>query len=373
MTQASLFDPLPMGAVTLSHRVVLAPLTRMRATQPGNVPGALNAAYYGQRATPGGLLIAEATQVMPQGQGYPCTPGIHSDAQVAGWRLVTEAVHAKGGLIFLQLWHVGRISHSSHQPGGALPVAPSAIAPAGKAMTAEWKIVPFETPRALEDDEIPGIVAAFRAGAARAMAAGFDGCEIHGANGYLLEQFLQARSNQRGGAYGGSLENRMRLHLEVTDAVVGEIGAARTGIRLSPWGIANDSHDDDPATTYGALIAALAERGLAYLHVIEPRASGIARGAADRVEVPSSVALARPLWPGVLIGAGGYERDSALAEVAEGRADAVAFGRHFIANPDLPERLRRGAALNPYDRATFYGGDARGYTDYPALEAASAG
>lgn len=361
----TLFSPLAMGDAKLGHRVVLAPLTRMRATQPGNVPGPLNAEYYGQRASKGGMLIAEATQVMPEGQGYPHTPGIHTDAQEAGWKLVTDAVHAKGGLIYLQLWHVGRISHSSHQPGGKLPVGPSAIAANAKAMTAEWKTVPFEAPRALEDAEIPGIVAAFRAGAARAIRAGFDGVEIHGANGYLLEQFLQTHSNQRTGPYGGSLENRMRLHLEVTDAVVAEVGAGRTGIRLSPWGIANDSHDDDPATTYSALIKELAKRNLAFLHVIEPRASGIARGASDRVETPSSVSLARPLWPNVLIGAGGYERDSALEEVASGRADAVAFGRHFIANPDLPHRLERDIALTPYDRSTFYGGDAHGYTDYP--------
>ncbi len=368
MTETTLFSPLQMGAVKLQHRVVLAPLTRMRSEQPGNVPGALMAEYYRQRASAGGLLISEATQVMPTGQGYPHTPGIHSDAQQEGWRKAAAAVHSKAGLLYIQLWHVGRISHSSHQPDGGLPQAPSAIAASGTALTADWKSVPFEVPRALELSELPGIVAAFRAGAHRAIAAGCDGVEVHGANGYLLEQFLQSRSNQRTDQYGGSIENRARLLLEVVDAVVAEIGAERAGIRLSPWGVANGSGEDDPAPLYSYVITELAKRKLAFIHVIEGRASGIGRGELGRTDGPSALSLARPLWPGVLIAASGYERDTAMADVAEGRVDGVAFGRHFIANPDLPSRLKLNAPLNPYDRSTFYGGTAKGYTDYPALE-----
>ncbi|MFC7398377.1 alkene reductase [Chelatococcus sp. GCM10030263] len=372
MTLPSLFSPLSIGSHELSHRVVMAPLTRMRAGRPGNVPHALNVEYYRQRASKGGLIIAEGTQISPSGQGMPATPGIHSPEQIAGWRDVTDAVHAEGGLIFLQLWHVGRISHSSHQPAGALPVAPSAIAAAGNAFTASFERVPFETPRALETAEIPALVESYATAARNAEAAGFDGVEIHGANGYLLEEFLQSRTNQRTDAYGGSIENRARLVVEVASAVAGVWGPERVGIRLSPFGIANDSGEADPMPLYSHVIRELAKLRLGYLHLIEPRASGAGQAEVDHKDVPSAAELFRPIWPNVLIAAGNFRADTAEAAVAEGKADAIAFGRLFIANPDLPERLRRGAPLNPYNRATFYGGGVEGYIDYPALDAAKA-
>jgi N-ethylmaleimide reductase len=362
-----LFTPLPLGPITLRHRVVLAPLTRMRASPDGNVPMALNAEYYAQRATPGGLLITEATPVSWQGHGHPNVPGIHTAGQVAGWRLVTEAVHAKRGVIYIQLWHTGRVSHSSYQKDGGRPVGPSAIAAQGMTIDAGWKPVPYEVPRALDSAEMPALVETWRQAAANAMRAGFDGVEIHGANGYLLEQFLQSRSNVRTDCYGGSIENRCRLHLEISEAVVREIGAERTGIRLSPWGIANDSGEADPLPLYTHLIRELAKLGLVYLHLIEPRASGTGKADIVREGQPSAAATFRPLWPNVLIDAGGFDRDGALEAVRDGRADAVAFGRYFISNPDLPRRIEIGAPFTPYKRPTFYGGGAVGYTDYPTL------
>ncbi len=362
-----LFTPLALGPYTLQHRVVMAPLTRMRASADGNVPTALNARYYAQRATPGGLLIAEATPVSWQGHGHPRVPGVHTDAQAAGWREVTTAVHERGGLIFLQLWHTGRVSHSSHQRDGGPPVGPSAIAAQGMTMNANRQPVPYELPRALASDEMPGLVDSWRQAAALAMASGFDGVEIHGANGYLLEQFLQSRSNNRSDQYGGSIANRCRLHLEIAAAVAGEVGAERTGIRLSPWGIANDSGEDEPLPLYKHLIAELAALDLAYLHLIEPRASGTGKADIVRENQPSAAQTFRPLWPRVLIAAGGFDRAGALQAVADGSADAVAFGRHFISNPDLPQRLRSGAALTPYHRPTFYTEGEAGYTDYPTL------
>lgn len=367
MTEA-LFSPLKLGAITLSHRVVMAPLTRMRAAQPGNVPNELNVEYYRQRASQGGLIITEGTQISPSGQGMPATPGIHSEAQIAGWKAVTRAVHEKGGFVFLQLWHVGRISHSSLLDG-QLPVAPSAIPAPGNAFTATFDRAPFETPRALETQEIATIVEDYARAAVSAQRAGFDGVEIHGANGYLLEQFLQRRSNQRTDAYGGSIENRSRLVLEVARAVSAVFGADRVGIRLSPFGVANGSGEDDPLPLYTYLIERLAGLGLAYLHLIEPRASGAGQAEVDHQNVPFSSELFRPHWSNVLIAAGNYQPGTAAAAIEDARADAVAFGRLFIANPDLPERARRGLALNPYNRATFYGGGAEGYVDYPACEA----
>ncbi|MBY0613133.1 MAG: alkene reductase [Beijerinckiaceae bacterium] len=370
MTDAKLYSPVKLGALTFDHRVIMAPLTRMRSSQPGNVPNELMATYYGQRASKGGLIVSEATQVSQQGQGYPATPGIHSDEQVAGWRKITDAVHAKGGLIVLQLWHVGRTSHSSFQPDGGLPVAPSAIAPKGKAFTAQFQQVPFETPRALETDEIPGIVEAFRKGAENAKAAGFDGVEVHSANGYLLDQFLQDGSNTRSDRYGGSIENRARLTLEVTDAAISVWGAERVGIRLSPYGTFGDMHDSDPVALFGHVIGELSKRKLAYLHLIEPRSSEAGGGDGSNDNAPDASALFRDKFDGKLISAGGFTRESAEQAVETGTADAVAFGRIFIANPDLPERLRKAAPLNAYDRATFYGGGEAGYTDYPTLEEA---
>ena len=365
-----LFSPLKIGACQLAHRVVMAPLTRMRAARPSLAPRPLNADYYAQRATSGGLIIAEASPVMATGFGNPGVPGIWSEQQVEGWRKVVDAVHAKGGIIFLQLWHVGRVSHSSFQPGGALPVAPSAIAISSefKAMTADGKVVPYETPRALETDEIFGIVAAFKQAATNALAAGFDGVEIHGANGYLIEQFLQSHSNQRTDRYGGSIENRARLLLEIVQAAIGVWGAGRVGVRLSPYGIANGSGESDPMPLYTYVVKALDALGLAYLHIIEPRSSGAGRAEVNWQNVPSAMLLFRPVWTGVLIAAGGFSGEAAEAAVAQGHADAVAFGRIFISNPDLPRRLRHGFPLTPYNRATFYGGEDAGYTDYPVYD-----
>ncbi len=364
---SSLFSPLQIGPYRLAHRVVMAPLTRMRATRPGDVPSALNALYYGQRASRGGLIIAEGSQISRSAQGMPATPGIYSAEQIAGWKAVTHAVHAKGGIIFLQLWHVGRISHSSHQPGGGLPVAPSAVRPAGEAFTATFERKPFETPRALETDEIQAVIDSYRQAARNAREAGFDGVEIHGANGYLLEQFLQSRTNRRTDAYGGSIENRMRLLVEATQAAAEVWGADRVGVRLSPFGVANDSGEAEPLVLYSRVVEALGTLGLAYLHLIEPRASGAGQAEVDHQGVPSAAETFRPIWPGVLITAGNFRGDTAEAAIAAGQADAVAFGRLFIANPDLPERLRSGAALTPYNRGTFYGGTEAGYTDYPFL------
>jgi N-ethylmaleimide reductase len=366
-----LFSPLDVGPYRLAHRVVMAPLTRMRADRSSFAPRALNAEYYGQRATPGGLIIAEASPVMETGRGNPATPGIYSDEQVMGWRSVVDAVHAKGGLIFLQLWHVGRVSHSSFQPEGRLPVAPSAVPITGKgmlAMTVDGKVVPYETPRALLTSEVEDIVETFRQAAGNAMKAGFDGVEIHGANGYLLEQFLQSHTNLRTDRYGGSIENRARLLLEITQAAVGIWGAERVGVRLSPYGVANGSGEVDPMPLYSYVIKTLDSLGLAYLHFIEPRSSGAGRAEVNHQNVPSAMMLFRPIWGGVLISAGGFTGEAAEAAIAEGHADAVAFGRIFISNPDLPRRLRLGFPLTPYNRATFYGGEERGYTDYPVYD-----
>jgi N-ethylmaleimide reductase len=367
MNFPSLFSPLQIGPYHLKHRVVLAPLTRMRAARPSLAPRTLNAEYYAQRATPGGLLIAEASPVMASGFGNPGVPGIYSEQQIAGWREVVDAVHAKGGIIFLQLWHVGRVSHSSLQPGGVLPVAPSAVAiPADlKTVAADGQVVSYETPRALETSEIPGLVEAYRQGAANALKAGFDGVEIHGANGYLIEQFLQSHTNLRTDQYGGSIENRTRFLMEVTKAVIEVWGADRVGVRLSPYGVANGSGEADPMPLYSHAITSLDPLGLAYLHFIEPRSSGTGRAEVNHQNVPSAMMLFRPLWRGKLITAGGFSGEAANAAIAEGHADAIAFGRIFISNPDLPRRLAHGFPLTPYNRATFYGGEAAGYTDYP--------
>ncbi|WP_322003797.1 alkene reductase [Paraburkholderia tropica] len=362
-----LFTPLKIGPNLLDHRVVMAPLTRMRAAQPGDIPRPLNATYYAQRASRGGLIIAEASQVSPVAQGVPASPGIYSREQVEGWRQVTEAVHKEGGVIYLQLWHVGRVSHSSLQPGQSLPVAPSAIPAEGQAITANFEFSPFEIPRELQISEIVDIVGAFSHAARNAHDAGFDGVEIHGANGYLAEQFLQSRSNHRSDVYGGSIANRSRFLLEVTDAVVGVYGRDRVGVRLSPYGRAYGSGETEPIPLYRHVIHELAKREIGYLHLIEPRSSGSGRADVDHKDVPSAAELFRRDWPGVLIAAGNFSPETAAQAVDRGIADAIAFGRHFIANPDLPERLRSQSPLNPYNRATFYGGNEEGYTDYPAL------
>jgi N-ethylmaleimide reductase len=366
----NLFTPLRVGSLELSHRVVMAPLTRMRSTQPGDVPNAMNARYYGQRASQGGLLISEATQISLQGKGYPGAPGIHSQEQVEGWKLVTAAVHAKGGFVFLQLWHVGRMSHRSLHPEAGLPVAPSAISPAdgSKAMTADFQQVEFELPRALGIEELPGIVADYRRAAENAKAAGFDGVEVHSANGYLLDQFLEDKSNHRTDAYGGSIENRARLMLEVVDAVVEVWGKDRVGVRLSPFGTFLDMGDSDPVALFTYAMEKLSERGIAYVHVVEPRVGNAGADAAISSEAVDTAKLFRKAFKGVFISAGGYSAETANAAIAGGWADAIAFGRLFISNPDLPKRLEEESALNEYDRSTFYGGAEKGYTDYPALE-----
>ncbi len=367
-----LFQPLQLGDITAKNRIIMAPLTRMRSQQPGNNPHALNATYYAQRAG-AGLIITEATQISQQGQGYPATPGIHSAEQVAGWKLVTDAVHKANGKIVLQLWHVGRISHPSHQPNGGKPVAPSAIAAKNSGTyTADFKPTPILEPRALETSEIPGIVADYKMAAQNAKVAGFDGVEVHGANGYLLDEFLQDGSNQRTDNYGGSIENRARLLLEVVDAVATVWGKGRVGVRLSPYGTFNDMSDSNPVALFTYVLEQLSARGIAYVHVIEPRSSGAGGGDTVTNDVPSTSQLFRKHFKGAFISAGGYTPDSAKEVVAKGDADAVAFGRYYISTPDLAERIKAGIALNKYDRATFYGGGEKGYTDYPTADKAAA-
>ena len=357
-----LFDPVPFGRYQLANRIVMAPLTRCRAGADG-VPRALMAEYYAQRAS-AGLIVTEGTNVSPQGRGYAFTPGLYNAAQVEGWRRVTAAVHARGSLIFPQLWHVGRVSHPALQPGGQLPVAPSAIAAKANSFTGAG----FEqcvTPRALDTGEIPAIVEQYARAARSALAAGFDGVEIHAANGYLLEQFLRDSTNQRSDDYGGPRENRARLMLEVTAAVVGVCGADRVGIRLSPLSPSNDAAlDSDPEGTYGYVIERLNAFGLAYVHVIE----GVTQGPRE-VAGGFDLQRLRRAFKGPYVANNGYDLPLALDARRRGTADLIAFGRLYIANPDLVERLRSGAPLNVPDRATFFGGDAAGYTDYPVLEA----
>lgn len=360
-----LLTPIQLGALELKNRVVMAPLTRMRAKE-GDVPGDLAADYYSQRAS-AGLIISEAAQISNLAKGYPATPGIYSDAQVTGWKKVTDAVHAKGGKMVCQLWHVGRISHSSLHPDEGLPVAPSAIAPGGKVYTATWQLAEYETPRALTVAEIPALIADYVHAAKQAQAAGFDGVEVHGANGYLLDQFLHDGSNTRDDQYGGSVENRSRLLLEVLNAVTGVWGTDRVGLRLSPYGTFNDMSDRDTLGLFTYLIGQVNPLGLAYLHLIEPRST--MAGGTDKVKEgqPSTSELFGPMFDGKVIAAGGFDRQGAEDFVGKGLADAIAFGRFFISNPDLPARLSSNAPLNPYDRSTFYGGGAKGYVDYPAL------
>ncbi len=363
MTQKSLFEPYALGSLTLSNRIVLAPLTRNRA-RAGFVPSELAPTYYSQRAS-AGLLIAEATQISQQGQGYQDTPGIYTQAQIDGWRQVTDAVHAKGGRIFLQLWHVGRVSHVALQENGAAPVAPSAIRAETKTFVNN-EFLPVSEPRALSIDELPGIVEDFRKAAANAIAADFDGVEIHAANGYLLDQFLKDGSNVRDDAYGGSVDNRARLTLEVAAAVVNEVGAERTGIRISPISPANGISSSDPQTQFDYLVAQLDALGLVYLHVVE----GATGGARD--VAPFDFDALRRQFRNTYIANNGYDLELANARLEEGKADLFAFGRPFIANPDLVERLKTGAPLADLDQATLYGGGAKGYIDYPALATADA-
>lgn len=358
MTQTTLFAPYQMGDITLANRIVMAPLTRNRAAA-GLVPGPHAATYYAQRAT-AGLIISEASQISQQGQGYQDTPGIYSQDQIDGWRRVTDAVHDAGGKIFLQLWHVGRISHVDLQKDGAAPVAPSAIPAIGKTFVGN-AFVDVSAPRALDIAEIPQIVEDFRKAAANAIAAGFDGVEIHGANGYLLDQFAKDGANHRTDAYGGSIQNRARLMLEVAQAVAGEIGAGRTGIRLSPVSPANGISCSDPQAQFDYIVRELDKLGLVYLHLVE----GATGGARDHA--PFDYDALRALFRNTYLANNGYDLTLAQQKLEQNKADLVAFGRPFIANPDLVARLKSGAALAEPDRATMYGGGAKGYTDYPAL------
>lgn len=348
----TLLDPITIGDLRLRNRVIMAPLTRSRATGGGRVPNALMLEYYRQRAS-AGMILSEATAVSPMGVGYADTPGIWSDEQVEGWRPITAAVHAEGGLMLLQLWHVGRVSDPCFL-GGALPVAPSAIAPKGHVSLVRPQR-PFVTPRALEAHEIPGIVEAYRKGAENARAAGFDGVEIHGANGYLLDQFLQDGSNRRTDQYGGSVENRARLMLEVTDAVVGVWGAARVGMHLAPRGESHSMGDSNPSSTFGYVARELGRRRIAFICVREHLGAG-------RIGPQLKAAFG-----GAYIANEKFTLETANRALAAGEADAVAFGTSFIANPDLPRRFALGAPLNLPDPSTFYCAGPKGYTDYPKL------
>lgn len=360
MTNKTLFEPYVLGSLTLSNRIVMAPLTRNRA-RAGFVPGDFAAEYYAQRAS-AGLIISEATQISQQGQGYQNTPGIYTQEQIDGWRNVTDAVHAKGGHIFLQLWHVGRVSHVHLQPNGQPPVAPSAIRAETKTFVNNT-FVDVSEPRSLELNEIPGIIEDFRRAAANAIAAGFDGVEVHGANGYLLDQFAKDGANTRTDAYGGSIENRARLMLEVTAAVIEEVGAQRTGVRISPVSPANGISATDPKAQFNYIVEKLDEMGIAYLHVVEGATGG------PRDVAPFDYEALRRKFKNTYIANNGYDLDLATTKLQQGLADLFAFGRPFIANPDLIERLKTGAPLASLDPATLYGGGSAGYTDYPAMAA----
>jgi len=357
----SLFDPVRVGELRLANRIVMAPLTRNRAG-PGQVASELAVEYYRQRAS-AGLIVTEGSQVCPEGEGYVDTPGIYNDEQVAGWRRVTDAVHAAGGRIAVQLWHVGRVSHVSLQPAGAAPVS-STARPADTKTFLHGGFTQVSAPRALATDEIPGIVASFRDAARRAMDAGFDAVEVHGANGYLIDQFLRDSINDRSDAYGGPIANRVRLLVEVMTAIVGAIGGGRTGLRLSPVTPSNDAgQDSDPQALHEHAVSALAPLGLAFIEVVEGQTAGA------RDYAPFDYAALRRRFAGAWIVNNGYQRQMALDAVASGAADLVSFGRPFISNPDLVRRLREDAPLNALDKTTLYGGGERGYVDYPTLDA----
>lgn len=339
----------------------MAPLTRMRSKDM--IPDALNAEYYAQRAS-AGLIISEATQISRQGQGYPLTPGIYSETQVQGWKTVTGAVHEKGGLIFIQLWHVGRMSHSSHQLNSTLPVGPSAVQPAGTTFAASWERVLFETPHALEVHEVKAIISDYEQAAVNAKVAGFDGVELHAANGYLIQQFLQDKTNLRTDEYGGSIVNKAKFLFEVLDKLVAVWGSDKVGIRLSPFSTTNDSFDPASYPTYTYVVEKLAKYNLAYLHFVRHRPEELK----DTLVAEKEQALWQ-LYPGNIIAADAFTIDLAAEYVKTGKAAAIAFGRYYISNPDLPERIAANAGLNDYDRETFYGGREKGYTDYPFLNA----
>ncbi|MES2752374.1 MAG: alkene reductase [Pseudomonadota bacterium] len=358
MSASKLFEPYKLGPITLSNRTAMAPLTRNRAVE-GFVPNPLAIDYYGQRAS-AGLLITEASQVSQQGQGYQDTPGIYSKEQIAGWRKVTDRVHERGGHIYIQLWHVGRISHTSLQVDNGAPVAPSAIRAKGKTFVG-GTFVDVSEPRELALSEIPGIIESFKRASANALEAGFDGVEIHGANGYLLDQFAKDGANKRSDAYGGSIENRAKLMLEVSKAVAAEAGADRTGIRISPVTPANDISDSNPQPLFDHIVDQLNALKLVYIHVIEGATGG------PRDIAPFDYDSLRKRFSGTYIANNGYDFKLAQDVLEKNKADLIAFGKPFISNPDLVERLKLGAPLNDFDKATFYGGGAKGYTDYPVL------
>jgi len=364
MSSTKLFEPFKLGPITLPNRLVMAPLTRNRAVPPGMVPSPLAVDYYGQRAA-AGLLITEASQVSQQGQGYQDTPGIYSKEQIEGWRKVTDRVHERGGRIFIQIWHVGRISHTSLQAGGGKPVAPSAIRAKGKTFV-NGTFTDISEPRALELSEIPGIIDDFKRGTANALAAGFDRVEIHGANGYLLDQFAKDGTNKRTDAYGGGIENRAKLMLEVSKAVAAEAGADRTGIRISPVTPANDVSDSNPQPLFDYIVDGLEALKLTYIHVIEGATGG------PRDIAPFDYASLRKRFKRAYMANNGYDFELAARQLEANAVDLVAFGKQFISNPDLVERLKQGAPLNEWDKATFYGGGAKGYTDYPTLQSKQA-
>ncbi len=361
----ALFQPHDLGTLTLPNRVLMSPLTRSRSSQPGDVPNDMNAQYYQQRAG-AGLIISEATQVSPQGKGYAFTPGIHSEEQIEGWRKVTSAVHMAGGRIHMQLWHVGRISHTALQPDGNKPVAPSAIKPEGAKtfISADSGMVDVPEPRALEAGEMADIVEQYRQGALNAKAAGFDGVEVHAANGYLLDQFLKSGSNHRSDEFGGSVENRMRLPLMVIEAVIDVWGKDNVGVRVSPTGSFNAMYDEYPVEPFGEFGKRLTDLGISYIEVVEDSFQGnLANGRPESV-----IDAIQAGFHGTYIANGAYTAEEARKRIGNDRCDLVTFGRPFIANPDLPERFRQHAELNKWDDSTFYGGDERGYTDYPTLK-----
>ncbi|QBR01997.1 alkene reductase [Paraburkholderia pallida] len=370
----ALFKPVRLGRFLLAHRIVMAPLTRSRAGQPGNVPTPMNVEYYRQRAS-AALIVTEATQISQQGQGYAWTPGIHTAEQIEGWRAVAEAVHAEGGKIFLQLWHVGRVSHPVFQPDGGLPVAPTAMPVPGKTFIVDdngngaWAEVPV--PQELTLEGIAQVVSDFRAAARNAMDAGMDGVEIHAGNGYLLDQFINSNSNHRTDAYGGSIENRTRLLFEVVQAVSDEVGAINVGVRLTPMGRFMGMGDATPEATFGHIAGRLNDWELAYLHLVEPAIVGTVKDEQFDPRWDAIIELMRREFKGVLMLAGGYTLESATQALDSGRADLIAFGRPFLANPDLPARLRDALPLNNADASTFFGGGAEGYIDYPEFAAIS--
>jgi N-ethylmaleimide reductase len=371
MKHSSLFEPMQLGSLTIPNRIIMAPLTRMRAGT-GNAPTKMNALYYAQRAS-SGLIIAEGTAVSQQGQGYPNAPGIYTPEQVAGWKKVTDAVHERGGRIFIQLAHNGRNSHSSFMPDGGVPVAPSAIPPNLPGFTRDGRKVKIEIPRVLTAPEIREIVDSFVSAARNAIKAGFDGVELQAANSHLIDQFLEDGSNQRTDKYGGSVENRMRFLLDVLESVSEVTGSQKLGVRLSPFGQYGGIHDGNPMRLFTSVVTELSRRNLAYLHLIEGRGSEIGLGDELHADALNNARIFRPHYGGSLISAAAYTPTTAREAIEASDADAIAFGRLYIANPDLVERIEHGLALNQYDRSTFYGGGEHGYTDYPSTNQSSEG